>query len=249
MKLIRLSPPNWWHPDMQPAPWDDPLLRPVTESNYPPFPSFCIGNQLTAYELIMVCAGREPYAPWLGLDTGNIAPSKQRWDLMRAVAPQLARNLSDDIRADKIPGVIRSYRRNGELDIPNCVIGKEAAFGFVRRFEGYGRRIAEMLAEREQQENAAGAASALTSDDAANNELRPAPLNTISQAIRQAYDEAGEEQPNLNKIVKPVQAILQAKGLKASKNLIQKIAHKPEHKSRRRPVGKRRTAGNVDFPK
>jgi hypothetical protein len=86
--------------------------------------------------------------------------------------------------------------------------------------------------------------------DPKNNDLKPAGDGTIAAAMTQAYDEAGDERPNVNEIVKPVKEILRKKGYKASKKLIQEVADRPEYKSRRRPVGeKKRGIKQTDFPK
>ena len=64
----------------------------------------------------------------------------------------------------------------------------------------------------------AAAGNQAVTDDPGNNDLKPAPVPTVDQAIVQAYDEAGDERPNVNKIVKPVKAILRNKGYKAARS-------------------------------
>jgi hypothetical protein len=79
--------------------------------------------------------------------------------------------------------------------------------------------------------------------------LNPAGNARIAEALTQAYDEAGDERPNINKIVKPVQEILRKQGHRASKKSIQEVADRPEYKNRRWSVGVKRGVKQKDSPK
>ena len=73
------------------------------------------------------------------------------------------------------------------------------------------------------------------------NTLSPASRHEIDRAIGAAYDLAeanGQKPPNLNEIVRPVQALLMAQGHDASGREIQKLASAVPHQHRRRRPGK-----------
>jgi hypothetical protein len=59
----------------------------------------------------------------------------------------------------------------------------------------------------------------------------------IRVAMREVYDEKGDERPNTNKIVSPVRDRLESKGLYASREKIGDIAGEEEFKKRRNPPG------------
>jgi hypothetical protein len=86
----------------------------------------------------------------------------------------------------------------------------------------------------------------LTATDPAED-LRPAPLAKINNAITAVYDEAEaqrEKPPNLNQVVAPVQRKLREQGLLASKSRIQEQAGHPIHAKRRWPTLKNNKSGN-----
>jgi hypothetical protein len=71
-------------------------------------------------------------------------------------------------------------------------------------------------------------------------DLRPAPITKIDNAITAVYDEAEAQKkkaPNLNQVVAPVQRKLREQGLSASKSTIQKLAADAKHAKRRRKGG------------
>jgi hypothetical protein len=138
-----------WHHGRPRTPPPGP---PIT---FPPFPSFSIGSQATAYEWMMLWNDREPYAPWFGVDGENPNDADRRWHLMVTFAEEAILNLAHDIKAGAVPLVKRAYRRNRrgetELDITRCVIGREAMLDFAKRIGGYGSKIAELLATSDRQ--------------------------------------------------------------------------------------------------
>jgi hypothetical protein len=70
--------------------------------------------------------------------------------------------------------------------------------------------------------------------------LRQAPPNLIEKAISDVYDLAdasGAKPPNIKELVKPVQDLLKAKGLKASGRQIQDTGGGPKFKGRRGKIG------------
>jgi hypothetical protein len=78
--------------------------------------------------------------------------------------------------------------------------------------------------------------------DQAEAELRNAPKDEIHKAITDVYDaadKAGDKPPNKNQLSKPVRALLEERGFCTSANRIKELSDEPQHKRRRRPVGKR----------
>jgi hypothetical protein len=65
---------------------------------------------------------------------------------------------------------------------------------------------------------------------------RSASNATIDAAIRKAYAQAGEDPPNVNKIIAPAQAILRERGFEASGRRIRRRAETDEFKNRRHKV-------------
>jgi hypothetical protein len=83
------------------------------------------------------------------------------------------------------------------------------------------------------------AATAIPTEASSNALLRPAPTEEIRNVLTAVYDEAPAKPPNVREVVKPAQAKLAAKGLRASRGQIQTVADEPQFKSRRGLVGKR----------
>jgi hypothetical protein len=72
------------------------------------------------------------------------------------------------------------------------------------------------------------------------DQLRPASMPKIDEAISAVYDEAearGKKSPNLAELVAPVKLKLQEQGLRASKELIQDTGRDAKHASRRGQIG------------
>jgi hypothetical protein len=77
--------------------------------------------------------------------------------------------------------------------------------------------------------------------EVASIKLRPAQDRAIADEIRRVYDKAhikGTKPPNINEVVKPVQARLRDIRQTASAAQIKRIAEHPEFKNRRRQPGK-----------
>jgi hypothetical protein len=66
----------------------------------------------------------------------------------------------------------------------------------------------------------------------------------VEAAVKAIYDEAektGAPAPNINELERAVRDRLVEQNLRATRGAIRPISRRPEFKSRRRPVGKRRT--------
>jgi hypothetical protein len=74
-----------------------------------------------------------------------------------------------------------------------------------------------------------------------SEDLKPASQAKITEAIRAEYEDAkaaDRKQPNVKELSATVQPLLQRKGFRASRRLIEKLAEAPEFKRCRRPPGK-----------
>jgi hypothetical protein len=74
--------------------------------------------------------------------------------------------------------------------------------------------------------------------------LKPAPDGIIRDQISSVYSDAertGSKAPNLEELISPVRERLKSLDYKASRERIRNIGSEPQFKSRRGPVGKRRS--------
>jgi hypothetical protein len=132
-------------------------------------------------------------------------------------------------------------------DLLRAIYAAELSFGGRRYRVGVFRRTPVVQQPGETDEGSVTELSTLVAvaDSAAALRValvRPATDSRIDQAITDIYDEAkkaGTKPPNLNEVVKLVQATLKKAGRQASGTKIKKLAGAEKHAERRVPSGRR----------
>jgi hypothetical protein len=142
---------------------------------FPPYTALKVVDQHTAFEWVMLAAGLDPNAPWVGIQGDAMSDAEARETRMLTLVPELWLNLKQDIEGNEMKPVRRGYYRTiggfRRQDLTTSTFDAETMAAFFTRVGGYGAKISAWLSQHAPKSEIAG-----ISDEERERSTSAAPL-------------------------------------------------------------------------